>query len=82
VQGKVYKGIALGDLSGGFKLYLLLSAIFALGSFNYSFLLIYAREFGFQVAFVPVLYLIYNAAAAFIFMLFGKISDRSAENRC
>jgi len=75
-QVKVFKGIVFKDLSGGFKLYLLLSAIFALGSFSYSFLLIYAKEFGFQVAFVPVLYLIYNVAAALFSLPFGKISDK------
>lgn len=72
----VYKGISLKDLSGNFKLYLVSSAVFALGSFSYSFLLIYAREFGFQVAFIPILYLVFTAAAALFSLPFGRLSDK------
>lgn len=73
---KIYKGLALKDLDKNFKLFLLLSSFFALGSFSYSFLLIYAKEFGFQVAFVPVLYLVFTAVAALFSLPFGKLSDK------
>jgi MFS family permease len=39
-------------------------------------LLIYARKFGFKLAFVPVLYLIYTASASLFSLPFGKLSDR------
>ena len=71
-----YKGLSLKDLDKNFKLFLLLSSFFALGSFSYSFLLIYAKEFGFQVAFVPVLYLVFTAVAALFSLPFGKLSDK------
>ena len=73
---RIYNGLALKDLDKNFKLFLLLSSFFALGSFSYSFLLIYAKEFGFQVAFVPVLYLVFTAVAALFSLPFGKLSDK------
>jgi len=47
-----------------------------LGAFSYSFLLIYAKEFGFKVTFVPVLYLIFTVTASLFSYPFGKLSDR------
>ena len=73
---KIYKGISLKDLDNNFKIFLLLSSVFALGSFSYSFLLIYAEEFGFQLAFVPVLYLIFTIFASMFSIPFGKLADR------
>jgi MFS family permease len=73
---RIYRGFALKDLDKNCILFLLLSSFFALGSFSYSFLLIYAKEFGFQVAFVPVLYLVFTATAAFFSLPFGKLSDK------
>jgi Permeases of the major facilitator superfamily len=73
---KIYEGLSLSDLDKNFKLFLLLSAIFALGSFSYSFLLIYASKFGFQLTSVPVLYLIFTAVASVSSIPFGKLSDK------
>ena len=73
---KIYKGFSLKSLNKNFKLYLLLSSLFALGSFSYSFLLIYAKEFGFKVTFIPVLYLIFSAIAAIVSLPFGKLADK------
>jgi len=75
-QIKIYKGISLKDLSKNFKLFLFLSSMFSLGAFSYSFLLIYAKTFGFKISFVPVLYLIFTASAALFSYPFGKLSDR------
>lgn len=72
----IHKGISFRDLSPNFILFLVLSAIFALGSFSYSFLLIYAKDFGFQVVFVPVLYLVYTGTASLSAIPFGKLADR------
>ncbi len=71
----VYKGIKLNDLDQNFRLFLLLSAVFALGSFSYSFLLIFAKEYGFKMSFVPVLYLIFSAVASLVSLPFGKLAD-------
>ncbi|MFH1774828.1 MAG: MFS transporter [Methanobacteriota archaeon] len=76
VDVRIYKGLSLKNLDKNFKLFLLLSSFFALGSFSYSFLLIYAKEFGFQVAFVPVLYLVFTAVASVFSIPFGKLSDK------
>ncbi len=73
---KVYKGLSLKDLGPNLKLYFALNAVFALGAFTYSFLIIYARKFGFAVAFVPVLYLIYSFTASVLSIPFGRLSDR------
>jgi len=73
---KIYKGISLKMLDRNFKIFLLLSSFFALSSFSYSFLLVWAKEFGFKLSFVPVLYLIFTAVAAFFSLPFGKLSDK------
>ncbi len=64
------------ELDPNLKRYLLLSAIFSLASFSYSFLLIYAGKFGFAVTAIPVLYLLYNAVASGVSIPFGKMADR------
>lgn len=73
---KIYQGIKLSDLSRDFKKFLVLSALFSLASFSYSFLLIYAKEFGFKVAFVPVLYLAFTLVASIFSIPFGRLADR------
>jgi MFS family permease len=70
------KGLALKDLDDNFKLFLFLSVLFALGSFSYSFLLIYAKSLGFKAAFVPVLYLVFTAVVALFSLPFGRLSDK------
>lgn len=73
---KIFKGLSFRDLNRNFKMFLLLSAIFALGSFSYSFLLIYAKQFGFEVIFVPVLYLVFTVFAAVFSYPFGRLADK------
>jgi MFS family permease len=74
-DSRVYKGLSLKDLDWNFRLFLLLSSIFALGSFSYSFLIIYAKEFGFKEGWIPVLYLVFTAVASLFSLPFGKLSD-------
>ncbi len=71
-----FKGITLRDLSKNFKLFLIVSAIFSLGSFSYSFLLIYAKDFGFAIKTVPILYLIFTVVAALSSYPFGYLADK------
>jgi MFS family permease len=73
---KIFKGLRLRHLDRNFRLLLFLSALFALGSFSYSFLLIFAKEYGFRVTFVPVLYLVFTAAASLLSVPFGRLADR------
>ena len=75
-EKKLFRGITFRDLNKNFKVFLFVSALFALGSFSYSFLLIFAKQFGFEVVFIPVLYLVFTAFAAVFSYPFGKLSDR------
>jgi len=76
IKAKTYKGIAFKDFDKNFRLFLILSAIYSLGAFSYSFLLIYAKALGFKVTFAPVLYLIFTASASIFSIPFGKLSDK------
>jgi MFS family permease len=73
---KIFKGITLKSFTPSFRYFLILSAIFSLGSFSYSFLLIYANEFGFKNYSIPILYLIFTAIASLFSFYFGKLSDK------
>jgi MFS family permease len=78
---RLYKGLRLRDLDNNFRLFLLLSALFALGSFSYSFLLIFARDYGFGLTVVPVLYLVFALAASLFSIPFGRLADRIGRKR-
>jgi MFS family permease len=58
------------------RLFLLISVLFALGSFSYSFLLLGANKLGFRATFLPVLYLIFTLVASISSLPFGNLSDR------
>ncbi len=73
---KLFHGFSLKDLDSNFTLFLILSSFFALGSFSYSFLLIYATHSGFQTTAIPILYLILTMAAAIFSIPAGRLSDR------
>ena len=73
---KIYRELSLKDITFNFKLFLFLSALFALGSFSYSFLLVYAKEFGFETSFIPVLYLVFTGVMSLVSLPFGKLADR------
>lgn len=73
---KIFKPLSLRHLDKNLKLFLVLNGLFALGSFTYSFLLVYAGKFGFKLAFVPVLYLVFTAVASLSSLPFGKLADK------
>lgn len=75
-EKKIFKGMSFKQVSPNFRLFLILSAVFALGSFSYSFLLIYAKHFGFKVVTIPVLYLVFTVVASIVSLPFGKLADR------
>ncbi len=72
----IYKGMSFRDMDRNFVLFMILSGIFAIGNFTYSFLLIHAKQSGFQIAFVPVLYLVYTIAASLTAYPFGRLADK------
>jgi MFS family permease len=69
-------GIRWHHLSREYKLFLALSAVFALSTFSYSFLLIYAKQFGFTSSFIPVLYLAFTIVASISSVPFGRLTNR------
>src|SRR3989338_770322 len=73
---KIYKGIMLKNISKDLRIYTFGFALFSLGSFSYSFLLVYAKQYGFAFASVPILYLLYTVVAAAMSLPFGKLSDK------
>ncbi|MEI7961611.1 MAG: MFS transporter [archaeon] len=72
---KLFKGLQLKNLDKNFYLFLSLSTIFALATFSYSFLLMFAKNAGWPVIVVPALYFAYNLVAAVFSYPFGKLSD-------
>lgn len=72
---RVFKGLSLKSLDRNLWIFLILSSFFALGSFSYSFLLLYAREYGMKISMMPVLYLIFTVVAAIFSLPFGRLSD-------
>jgi len=79
--GKIFKGVSFREIGPSLRLYMLLSALFALAAFSYSFLLIYAKRFGFNTVFIPVLYLTFTATASLLSLPFGRLSDRIGRKR-
>jgi len=74
---RIYRGLSLKDLDANFRLFLLLSSVFAVGNFSYSFLLVYAkRVLGFRETLVPVLYLLFTVVASLMSLPFGRAADR------
>jgi MFS family permease len=72
---KMFKGLSFTDLDRNFWVFLILSSLFALGTFSYSFLLLYAKAFGIKQSVLPALYLIFTGAAALCSLPFGRFSD-------
>lgn len=74
---KIYKIIRLRNLnSRDLSLYMILSVIFALSTFSYSFLLLYAKELGFAVSTIPALYLLYMVISSAVSIPFGHLADK------
>lgn len=72
----IYKGFSFKELDSNFIMFLVLSSIFAIGNFSYSFLLVYAKNLGFETFFVPVLYLIFTIVASLMALPFGRVADK------
>lgn len=75
-SGPLFRGMRMSDINGNLKLYVFLSALFELGSFSYSFLLLAAVDFGFGEGTVPLLYLLFSMTAALVSLPVGRLADR------
>jgi MFS family permease len=58
------------------KIVILASALFNLGFFSYSFLLIFAKDFGFETSIAPLFMLLFTLATSISSIPFGKLSDK------
>jgi MFS family permease len=76
VQTKVFKGYSIKLLDKNLKILFWVSAIFSLGNFSYSFLLVFANKNSFPIHSLPILYLIFTFFASMFSYYFGKLSDR------
>jgi len=80
---QIHRGLSLKDLTFNFKLFLFLSALFALGSFSYSFLLIYVGDLDFKTTILPLFeiqilfYLVFTAVASLMSLPFGWLADKT-----
>ena len=74
-EDQLFKGFTFKDLDANFKLFTASNAVFALGAFSYSFLLIYAKKYVSSVQFVPIYYLIFTAVASVSSIPMGKLAD-------
>jgi len=75
-KGKdVFKGVTFRGLDRNLKLFLFSSLLFALGTYSYSFLILYSQGFGFGEAVLPLLYLLFTFVYAVSSYPFGRISD-------
>ena len=75
---KIFKKFSFKFISSNFKLFLLSTALFSLSFFSYSFLLVFARDFGFEHTFLPVLYLTFTLVASLSSLPFGKLADKTS----
>lgn len=75
-EKQVFQGLRLSGLSRDLRLLVVLSAIFALGAFTYSFLVMHAKRLGVRDALIPGLYLLFTVAASLLSVPFGRLADR------
>lgn len=75
-RARAFKGLSFRDISRNLRLYMALNAVFALGAFSYSFLLVYARTAGFRDSQLPLLYLLFAMTAAVLSSPFGRLADK------
>ncbi len=75
-RGKdVFKGISFRNLDRNLKLFFLASTLFALATFSYSFLILFAEDY-YSVYMIPLLYILFTLTDAASAYPFGRASDR------
>jgi MFS family permease len=73
---RAYQGITFSRWNRNFKIYLVSNALFSLGAFSYSFLLIFAEQSHIRPGLIPLMYLVFTAVAMVFSIPFGRLSDR------
>lgn len=84
-EGITRKTRLLGNVrrvfSGNFPWLLLAVAVFSLGSFNFSFVLVKAEELNIHVALIPIVYGLINASHTAIAIPSGMLSDKIGKEK-
>ncbi len=75
IDRPIFKGISFRAFETPLKRFFVLNSVFSLGTFSYSFLLLFAGDHGFRTTFIPLLYLIFTLTASLVSYPFGKWSD-------
>lgn len=73
---RAFKGLSLRGLDKNLRIFFGVNAVYALGAFSYSFLLLYAHEGGVEPSMLPLLYLAFTVTAAVFSLSFGQLADR------
>ncbi|MCJ7610053.1 MFS transporter [Candidatus Bathyarchaeota archaeon] len=68
-------------LKGRFLVLLALVGLFSLGAFNFSFILVYAKEAGVGDSIIPLVYMVINVAHTLVAIPSGILSDRIGRER-
>ena len=76
-KGKVEKKYSFNfkNLNPNLKKFLFVVLLFGLGNFSYAFFILRAKDVGFAIAIIPLVYLVYNLFYAFFSIPAGKLSD-------
>lgn len=74
-NGSVMRGFR-EVLDGKFLLYLIVLLVFSLGAFNFSFIILYARDAGIPLASIPLVYALINVAHTLAGYPSGMLADR------
>lgn len=74
-EKRIFKGLSFASFDRNLKIYTFLSALFSLGSFSYSFLIVASQRSGIHIESVIGLYLLFTLVASIFSYPFGKLSD-------
>lgn len=72
----LYKRFSFKDFSAKYYLLLAIVFVFTLGNSTDALLLVKANEVGVKVAYIPLVYLVFNAVSVLVSVPIGKLSDR------
>lgn len=76
IYTKIHTPFVFKELGRNYNLFLLLSGLFSLGTFSYSFLLIFSQKLEISVIYSPLIYFLFTFVTTMSSLPFGKLSDR------
>jgi MFS family permease len=66
----------LTSFDGNYRIFTIVSTLFALGNFSYAFLVLRSQDLGLALILIPIVYMFYNAIYAAAAIPVGEVSDR------